>query len=374
MLRKILLSFILSISLLSCTKENLPFLNPPKIISNPGKEYSGAERNFQGIPSIARARGGRLWAVWYGGRGKGEDQLNYVILVTSGDDGKTWSNEKLIIDPDGDGPVRAFDPEIWLDPNGKLHVFWAQTIGHNGSIAGVWSIISGNPDSESPRWSAPQRITNGVMMCKPTVLSTGEWVLPVSTWRDTDNSAKMVVSDDDGKSWIIRGACNIPREVRNYDEHSIVERRDGTLWMLVRTSYGIGQSISADRGKTWSPLTPSTIQHPSARFFIRRLRSGKLLLVKHGAVKEKTGREKLTAFLSDDDGANWYGGLLLDARKGVSYPDGVQAPDGLIYIIYDFSRTKEKEILMAKFREEDIAAKKCISEDASLKILVNKAE
>ncbi len=356
-----------------CTKEQPAYLNPPQIITNQGKEYSGSSRNFQGIPSLERSPGGRLWAIWYGGKGKGEDSLNYAILVTSGDNGKTWSKEKIVIDPDKEGPVRAFDPELWIDPNGRLWAFWAQTIGHDGSIAGVWTMTSDNPDAETPQWSAPRRLTNGVMMCKPLVLSSGEWVLPVSTWRNTDNSAKMVVSTNQGQTWTIRGACNIPEKVRNYDEHIIIERQNGYLWMLVRTKYGIGQSVSTDRGKTWSPLTPSSIQHPAARFFIRRLNSGKLLLVKHGAVNQKTGREKLTAFLSDDDGLSWYGGLLIDERKGVSYPDGIQAPDGTIYIIYDYSRTAEKEILMAKFNEEDIIQGKCISDKCSLRIIVNKA-
>ncbi len=35
----------------------------------------------------------------------------------------------------------------------------------------------------------------------------------------------------------------------------VVERKDGSLWMLLRTSYGIGQSVSADGGATWSPVS-----------------------------------------------------------------------------------------------------------------------
>ena len=37
----------------------------------------------------------------------------------------------------------------------------------------------------------------------------------------------------------------------------IVERKDGSLWMLVRTQYGIGQSVSVDKGATWSQGGPS---------------------------------------------------------------------------------------------------------------------
>jgi predicted neuraminidase len=295
------------------------------------------------------------------------------MLATSGDGGHTWSEEKLVIDPDGDGPVRAFDPQLWLDPVGRLWAFWAQTIGHEGTIAGVWALTTKDPDDEEPDWSEPRRLTNGVMMGKPIVLSSGEWVLPVSTWRETDGSAKVVVSLDRGRQWQVRGSCHVPQEVRSFDEHMIVERKDGTLWMLVRTTYGIGESTSSDRGRTWGPLRPSPIQHATSRFFIRRLASERLLLVKHGPIDERTERQDLTAFLSPDEGQTWNGGLLLDGRTGVSYPDGVQAPDGTIYVIYDYSRTGEREILMARFAEQDVAEGRPVSGAVNLRMLVNKA-
>jgi len=120
--------------------------------------------------------------------------------------------------------------------------------------------------------------------------------------------------------------------------------------------YGIGESVSQDRGTTWPKLVPSAIAHPSARFFVSRLASGNLLLVKHGPIAEKTDRSHLTAHVSTDDGKTWQGGLLLDERSGVSCPDGQQTPDGLIRIIYDFSRTGDRDILMATFREEGATA------------------
>lgn len=347
------------------------FLKAPQIITKPGKDHKGSSRNFQGIPSLARSPEGRLWAVWYGGIGKGEDHHNYVILVTSDDDGKSWSDAVAVVDPDGEGPVRAYDPELWIDPNGKLWFFWAQAIGHEGTIAGVWAMTTDEPEQPSPTWSAPQRLTDGIMMCKPTVLSTGEWLLPASTWRKTDNSAKAVVSTDQGKTWRVKGACNVPMQVRSYDEHMLVEKQDGRLWLLARTNYGIGESISTDHGKTWPELKKSSIAHANARFFIRRLNSKNLLLVKHGPIDTQTGREQLTAFISEDDGKTWPHSMLLDERKGVSYPDGVQAKDGTIYIIYDRNRRSDKEVLMARFTEEDVRNGKLTSKKGALRLIIN---
>jgi len=347
---------------------------PPAHVGPPTPEQALTNRAFQGIPSLAIAPGGRLWATWYAGVTPDEDLNNYVVLATSGDGGGTWE-EVLAIDPDGPGPVRSFDPELWVAPDGRLFCFWAQMekATRPDTALGVWAIATDAPAVARPVWSEPRRIGDGVMMCKPIVLSTGEWVLPISRWRTHDDSAEMVVSTDAGRTWSRRGACNVPEKVRQYDEHMFVERKDGSLWLLVRTTYGIGESISTDRGATWPELVPSAIPHATSRFFIHRLASGNLLLVKHGPLTEPSGRSHLTAYVSTDDGRTWGGGLLLDERLGVSYPDGQQAADGTVRIIYDFSRRDAREILMATFQEEDAAAGKPVSGTVRLRQVVAKA-
>ena len=348
-----------------------PFLNPPKVILSPANYYQYAEqtRRFTGIPSFAITPGGRMWATWYTGMTSGEDKNNYVPLATSSDGGATWE-EVLVVDPDGKGPVRAYDPQLWVDPDNQLWFFWTQAVGHNGTVAGVWYMKMSDLENREGKWSEPKRLTDGVMMDKPTVLANGDWLFPVSTWRETDNSAKVLASSDRGLTWVIRGAVHVPKGDREFDEHIIVEKKDATLWMLVRTKYGIGESISKDKGKSWSPLAPSTLQHPSSRFFVRRLLSGNLLLVKHGPVNVKTGRSHLMAFISKDDGHTWSKGVLLDERMGVSYPDGQQTPDGKIYIIYDFDRTGQQKILLTSFTEEDLIDEK--SDEMILKIFRNR--
>lgn len=357
-MKQILIPFLLLVlcgSQKLSAQENQAFMNPPKVIHDPGNFYKYAEhsRKFSGIPSITVTSKGTLWATWYAGMTSGEDANNYVVLACSKDKGLTWK-EILVVDPDEKGPVRAYDPEIWIDPNGKLWLFWAQTIGLEGSIAGVWAMTAADPENENPQLSKPKRLTNGIMMCKPTVLSTGEWLLPVSTWRLTDESAKVVASTDQGESWSVKGACDVPKADREFDEHMLVERKDGTLWMMMRTRYGIAESISKDKGRSWSAAKPSAILHTSSRFFIRRLNSGHLLLVKHGPIAVKTGRSHLMAFLSKDDGKTWSKGLLIDERTGVSYPDAQQAADGRIYLTYDYNRTVEQQIIMTVFTEADL--------------------
>lgn len=356
-----------------CVAADSPSLQPPQYVGAPTPGQSVTNRAFTGIPSMAVAPKGRMWATWYAGVTPGEDQNNYVVLTTSGDGGATWT-EALVVDPDAAGPVRAFDPELWVSPDGRLFFFWAQMEkGRRDAELGVWCIETTEPDAGQPTWSQPRRIGDGVMMCKPLVLSSGEWVLPISRWREHDESAQFIVSTDAGKTWTRRGGCNMPKDVRQFDEHMFVERKDGSLWLLVRTTYGIGESVSTDRGTKWPELKPSAILHTPSRFFISRLASGNLLLVKHGPLDTRTGRSHIMAYISKDDGHTWGGGLLLDERSGVSYPDGQQTPDGLIRIIYDYSRTGDRQILMAAFREEDVAAGKPVSQDVRLRQLVSKA-
>ena len=362
---------LLSVSFLAlsglCADSVFP---PPQHAGPPLPQHAATNRAHQGIPSIAVSSGGRLWATWYAGVTPGEDQNNYVVLSTSGDNGKTWK-EVLVVDPDAAGPRRTFDPELWLAPDGKVRWFWADRVGGDTKTDGLWMMELAEPDSEQGACRPPVCIAQGVMMCKPIVLSSGEWALPVCTWY-TEQSSKMVVSSDAGKTWTFRGGATIPKEARTFDEHMFIERRDHSIWLLSRTKYGIGESASTDGGKTWPELQPSTLAHPSARFFISRLNSGNLLLVKHGPVAQKTGRSHLTAFISGDDGKTWGGGLMLDERNGVSYPDGQQTPDGLIRIIYDFDRLNERLILVASFREEDAAAGKPITSAVNLRQLVCK--
>jgi inosine-uridine nucleoside N-ribohydrolase len=364
-------------------------LEPPFIITAPGAEFRDEARPGAMIVGMDRTPKGRIWGCW---TGNGDKPDSYFILATSDDGGSTWSKPRLVVgvaDPSGKPQRRALVGNVWTDPLGRVWLFFDQSlVAFFDGRAGDWYIRCDNPDAAEPVWSKPVRIADGCTLCKPTVLKNGDWLLPVALWtrdkinplkfrdahRDLDpmRMAHVFVSTDQGKIWTRRGGVAFPES--DFDEHMIVELRDGRLWMLARTKYGMAESYSTDKGRTWSEPKPSAIKNVSARFFIRRLASGKLLLVKNGPTDQRLPkRSHMSAFLSDDDGKTWRGGLLLDERASVSYPDGFQAPDGLIYILYDWNRHTDAEILMAKFREEDVLAGKFVSPGAKPLILANKA-
>jgi hypothetical protein len=305
--------------------------------------------------------------------------------------------------------IRTFDPVVWTDPDGALWIFYAQAAQWWDGRAGVWAVTCQRPDEVSLQWSAPRRIADGIMMNKPTVSGDGRWLLPVAVWSHapcTDPAraqrfvppelnhwgsvspgVKVVVSSDRGKSFQLLGSLDV-EDVR-FAEHMLVEKMDGSLWMLIRGIHGMIESFSHDGGLSWASPTPCSIPHINSRFFIRRLASGKLLLIRHQTPSEVppapneekndgyegNARERafLSAFLSEDDGLTWLGPLTLDERVGVSYPDGDQLSDGRIVVVYDFQRSRDKCIHLARFREEDMEAAEGISPDFALRLWINQA-
>ena len=357
-------------------------LVPPVMVEPLPEAYQDANRQFQGISSIAVTSNQDVWVTWYSG-GTDENQFNYVLLSRSRDGGRTWSKPLFALDQPGE--PREYDPSIWFAPNGRLYLFWAQRPGQNIE-ADLWMISTGNPNDDKPVWSKPAYVTNGVMMNKPIADSKGRWCLPVSVWNlpywsapNLDRSpngpagAWFVVSEDSGKTWKKLGRAYTPPEAAVFDEHSIVELKDGRFWIMNRTLRGCGEFFSSDGGKTWTDFQDARVKHTSSRFFLRRMQSGNLLLIKNGPVYEDVGRRQITAFLSKDDGQTWEGGLVLDERPNTSYPDADQAPDGTIYVTYDFERYGAKEIYAARITEADVLAGKLVSPQSQLRIIVNKA-
>lgn len=356
-----------------------------------------ANRVWQGIPGLERTAKGRVFVSWFTGGPKEPKPENTVLLCYSDDAGKTFTSPQVLAFPGKDG-TRTYDPALWIDPKGRLWYIFNRS-NKDTTVHGVWARICSDPDASPPVFGADFRVgfdaPFAFRMNKVTVLSTGAWIMPVTYsaesvagWGGFD--AKQLqgvgISTDEGMTWKLHGAIKTRGAAL---ENMVTEMTDGRLWMLIRTGSGyLWESHSADQGRTWSDARTTTITNPHSRFFIRRLASGNLLMVNHHKFSKpgplNPGRDHLTAQLSTDDGATWCEGLLLDERGGtrfpngvpggVSYPDGVQDKDGLIWIAYDRDRNGPGEILLARFREEDVVAGKHVSGAVSLKQVVNRLE
>ena len=342
------------------------------------KDYLDGVRLWQGMASIAKDNeSGKLFATWYSG-GDGEGNDNFALLYTSDDDGRTWTGPVVVVDPSKKF-VRAFDPNLWTDPDGRVWFIWTQSFDHTDGRFGVWAMYTENPEADIPVWSEPKRLCNGVGICDPIVLEnavgdlpSGTWLLPAAIWdRDivpdslqSENHPNCYVSFDKGATWTLYGSVPSTEANRTYDENMIVENSDGTLTMYIRTEAGIEKSTSAD-GKTWTPSVYAGITQTSARFWIGRLDKSTLL-----AVYNAEGRSKMTAALSYDDGATWGHKIQIYSPYSI-YPDVHIDNNGKIYIITCENPFTNMKINMAKLTKEDIAAGRIVASGSYLRIVIN---
>ena len=333
-------------------------------------KYEESIRQYQGCPTIAVTRGGRIYLGWYSGGSREPHIENYNILVYSDDNGKTWSSPLLILPSNQELCIHALDIQLWIDPTGVLHVYWVQNNAYPvpdvipertptrpvtvvegylfaDFVHACWEMVCENPDAPDPQFSAPRYLGTGFLRCKPVVLRNGAWLN--CNYEQTNTRYAYSMSFDGGKSYERRyGAQKLETP---FDETMAYERMDGSIRMLARTTLGeIGESISCDGGETWTPATLSGIDAPNTRFFVSRTPSGRVLLVHND---DRVDRKNMTLSLSEDDGATWKYNLCIDTRNKISYPD-VDFYDGRIYLTYDRERTGAKEILFASLTEDDI--------------------
>lgn len=367
------------------------------ITADPGEETWEQNRAWQGCPTIARTRGGRLFAGWYSG-GMFEPCIeNFNILVKSDDDGETWSHPILAVYSDRANHWRNIDIQLWIDEKGQLWVMWTHSPYKEGDgpatirtpfgfpyhkeFTGVELLLCKDPDADVLKWEDPRVICFGFLRSKPIRTGSGRYIVPAYDWVQEKNYM-IRVSDDGGESFYNVTASEKP-ENGVYDETMVYDAGDGKLGLLARTNLGYyAHSESLDDGMTWSETTEYE-KAPSTRLYIGRLKCGLLAYVRNISDTQRTG---MKVMLSDDNGASYRWSLTLDTRDQVSYPDLCEDDNGFIYIMHDRERDNRhhlntqtwhsdaaKEILLSKVKVEDIMAGKLVTEGAYTAKVISKA-
>lgn len=333
---------------------------------------SYTKRAVNQIPSVEIGEEGEVYCAWYANAfatdHNGEGSGAYVVLSVSTDKGETWKDNELVIAPISAGD-RIFDECLWKDPLGQIHLFWSRS--KNGWWDGkgeVWECTIKWKGSGYLRTSEPRLFSeSGIMLNKPILLKETNTVLYPKALYNWEPSIKMGISGvyvclgsyDKAKLNIPIDNGIIPFSPGNlktiFFEPQFLQIDRNTVFCYIRTDTGgiyFSKATVSSNLKDWTPFIKlSEIGvNPPVRFCIRRLSSGNILLV----TCNDSGRKKLTAYLSTDNGLTFPNKLLIDERNEVSYPDFTQDSDGTIFLVYDRERTKAKEILMSKISETDI--------------------
>lgn len=293
----------------------------------------GSPRNSEA--SIVELTGGQLllaWSDWYGG--PSDFDCGRISAMTSGDGGRTWS--PLFSLQDNAGAITAHSPSfLRLKSGAILFCYSLQTRSETEperTSGDVRTYVRTSHD-EAQTWSESRCITpeplrqllvndHGIQM------SSGRIVLPISwTYRheDPNHTYRSLAwfSDDDGTTWQRgRGEIGLPK--RGAMEPAVVERRDGSLLMVIRTQFGeVYRSESYDGGNSWTPARSSGLVGSESPAHIKRIPStGDLLLIWnhcYDPTLRHFGRNPITAAISRDDGERWEHLRDLETEAGYIY-------------------------------------------------------
>lgn len=181
-------------------------------------------------------------------------------------------------------------------------------------------------------WSEPRKMPTGERyngdILSLAQLRDGRLIYPCAFL--TPNQAQFAVSalysDDDGLTWT-RSRSVLRTGGGGFEsgasEPTAVELPDGRLWMLIRAQTGfLWESLSNDRGATWSPAQPSRLPSSNAPATMLKLRNGRIAVAWNNHVQGNYSRQSLAVGITSDGHA--FSGLR--QIDGTDFPDNPAEP------------------------------------------------
>ncbi len=342
--------------------------------------------NHNHCPAVTWLPNGDLFAVWFSTEDENDREM--TILSSRLKVGKKeWSKPELffkIADRNMTGSALYYDKESGL----LYHFNGVEAAGTWRNLACVVRTSSDNGYTWSaPHFVNPEHETGNQVIAGTIKTSEGYLIQPCDATPSVRGGSVLHISEDGGKTWY-RSDEGKENEVPTYNEGAsghriagihtgIVELKDGRLLAFGRDNnikgkdgeYYMPQSISTDKGKTW---TYSATEFPPVssgqRLVLMRLKEGPILLVSFTDAridaKSLKGMEftingetftgyGMYAALSYDEGKTWpirklltdgkdcyrYGGAFTGWFKNdgthaepKGYLAATQSPDGIIHL------------------------------------------
>ncbi|MCX5662049.1 MAG: sialidase family protein [Planctomycetota bacterium] len=290
--------------------------------------------------------------------------FNTLCRRNSRDHGRTWTDpEPLITLPEDKGlwggleALAGADGEahVWFIHDRGSGVLGASPLGEGekalmktqGQILDIWHLKSADKQT---RWPMPKRIWEGYTGSFNSVMqmSSGRIVLPFSwltnrSWYNRGEgldaftyhgnfTSTVLCSDDQGATWF-QGTKDI--KVWAFEaayaygscEPVVIERTDGSAWMLIRTQTGrFYESVSPD-GAEWSIPRPTPIISSDSPAGLVRMLDGRMVMIWNQCLRYPYafgGRQVIHAAVSHDDGRTWLGAreCARDPRRHEPPPNG----------------------------------------------------
>ncbi len=331
---------------------------------------------YHGWPTLTRTQKGELVLVWSGRRKAHVCPFGTVEMMTSRDDGATWSWPRTVYD----GPIDDRDAGVLETANGILLVTTFTSLAYAPMVA------EGGGKAKDPAWLAVHRriadeeTREGELGCwcfrstdgglsfsgridtivnsphGPCQLADGRLLYAGKELWNAEKRIGVTVSADDGETW--EWLAEIPtREgdaVKDYHELHAVECKSGRIVVQIRNHNRANQgetlqSESTDGGRTWS--VPHPIGVWGLPSHLLRLRDNRLLMT-YGHRRKPFGNQ---ARISADEGATWSEPIVISgdgAGGDLGYPSTVELDDGTFVSVWyeKFADSPMAGLRMAKWR------------------------
>ncbi|WP_218033036.1 exo-alpha-sialidase [Brevifollis gellanilyticus] len=267
-------------------------------------------------------------------KSKGE-KINSMMVCRSTDKGKTWSKPAVAYDiPYGQHGFIPLTPKgtqtIYCFGTQPIPGKWTWEEGKRENAPIGWR----TSDDDGRTWSEVKLIepTNdpsfmGMSVMRMTETDAGTWLLGshLADWSKKPFTTQQYLlrSEDKGKTWnVLPGARPNGWAAEGFnrmDEGRPLNLGGGKVLFMSRTPQGhLFTAWSQDDGKTWTKPAPSTLVHPDAPPMLFPLSDGKTLVAFHHNKVPTTGngelsdkaelmkmRSEVWASLSSDEGHTW---------------------------------------------------------------------
>jgi sialidase-1 len=277
-------------------------------------------------------------------------------VLRSADEGRTWSSAALFADP-AKFSVSS-ERAVLRTREGVIISAWMNSAErkepkgwHWGEPGVDWKAFvlptySCRSTDDGKTWETPVKLSDPwcgcihsmIQMKSGRIVLVGQEIIP--QWR---HATVMWASDDLGKSWQ-RGDV-LDYGVGTHDhagslEGTVIERKDGSLYLLLRTESGFLWEATSRDGLKWTGLQTTKIASVTCCPQLARLSDGRIALLwnappRHDP-KNGSSRVELSLAFSDDEAATWSKPVIVAANYAtgsrVSYPYLYERKPGELWI------------------------------------------
>jgi len=237
----------------------------------------------------------------------------------SEDGGRTWSDSFTI--QENIAQQNVMDVSLLRLNSGEITLFYLHKNSHTDLKLYMRKSFTEGKSWDEAMCVTPRSGYNGINNARVIQLTSGRLLVPVY---HTPNIKKInhltstcFFSDDNGKTWG-KSKTELDLPGRGADEPGLVELKDGSILMIIRTNLGkIYKSYCYDFGFTWTEPEATNLISPDSPATIKRIPGrGDLIITWNNSLDK---RVPLTVAISKDEGKTWQNLKDLESDKRYTY-------------------------------------------------------